>query len=178
MASFTLYLPSKFKTYGHDEVRELTAILLEKAKDTPIFVPWIPPFKIHGVNIALRQIGFRDATPALPEGEEVNLSKPLSPNNQEWELHIRIFRNGELKPHVEANREYFEHLTHPRIYVVYEAYEYYRISCPEFYLKYEGEWVSEIIENYSITMPSPSSLAPWKPVAGGIALAAIIGVAI
>ncbi len=178
MVSYTTYLPSKFTLLGTKKPITLSASQLENAKNHPLFIPWIPINRIPEVEKVLRQLGFKDSIPAEPQGEKIGLSKSLTPNNPEWELHIRIFENGDIKPHIEVNREYLEHLTHPRIYVIYEAYEYYRTACPEFYLKYQDQWVSKIYENYSITLPSPSSLTPWKPIVEGAAFAAIIGVAI
>lgn len=178
MVTYTTFLPRKFRLISKNEPITLTAQKFEVARNQPLFTPWIPIDKITNVETALKQLGFQNAVPSEPQGEILSLSKALAPNSLEWELHIRVFKNGDLKPHIEVNREYFEHLTHPRLYVLYEAYDFYRMACPEFYVKYGGEWISKIEENFSITLPSPSSVTPWRPVVGGIALAAIVGLAI
>ena len=177
MPSYTTYLPHEFRLQGEQGNINLRALQLQKAQDEPLFIPWIPPEKIDDLDRYLRGIGFKTATPAFDEGEKLGLSRTLAPQYDEWELHIRVFENGDIKPHIEVNREYFEHLSHPRIYIIYEAYELYRVVYPDFNVRYNGKWIEKIKENYSITLPAPSRLTPWKPMVGGIALAAIIGVA-
>ena len=101
----------------------------------------------------------------------------LKPISCRYLYKLSIF-SGDIKPYIEVNREYFENVRNPKIYVVYEAFELYREVYPDFNVKYNGKWIEEIKGNYSITLPAPSRLNPWKPLIGGLALAAIIGLAI
>ena len=178
MPSYTTYLPQKFKLEGENEYIQLPAQRLEKAQDEPLFILWISPEKINGVDKYLQEIGFKKNGKPVEEGEKFDLGRPLAPQYDEWELHIRVFENGDIKPYIEVNREYLENVKNPKIYVVYEAFELYRAVYPDFNVKYNGKWIEEIKGNYSITLPAPSRLNPWKPIIGGLALAAIIGLAI
>jgi hypothetical protein len=149
---------------------------MQEISKKPTFENWVPPTKILAVKDFLEQSGFKTPDLAIPMGEAVGLSKSLS---DDWEIHIRIFKDGRVQSHIEVDRTYFEHLSNLRVYTAYEAYEFYRPIVQEFYLKYspDNEWIKSINETFSITLPPPSTRTPWKPIVGGLAFATIIGIA-
>lgn len=172
---YTTQIPCEFKTEDRTQ-HKLKASDIQNISNKPLFDNWIPKNKIEDVKNYLLNSGFKVPELAYPEGEIFGLTRSL---DQIWELHIRGFKDGRIIPHVEVNRKFFEHLGDHRLYVAYEAYQFYRPVVNEFYLRYipDKSYVTSIIENFDVSIPTPSKITPWKPVVAGLGIAAIIGLA-
>ncbi|QRF76164.1 hypothetical protein Thermo_01681 [Thermoplasmatales archaeon] len=175
--AYITQIPSDFIT--EDGVtHKLKASDIQNISREPLFENWIPPEKLSEVKDYLLSTGFKIPGMALPQGEVFGLTRSLDPI---LELHIRAFPDGRIQSHVEVKREFFEHLGgQSRIYVVYEAYQFYRPVVNEFYLRYisSNSYVTSIIQNFNVSIPAPSKVTPWKPIVMGIGMAAIIGLAL
>jgi len=172
---YTTQIPSGFKTED-GTLHKLKASDIQNISTHPLFANWIPENKIEDVKKYLLSSGFKEPELAYPEGEIFGLTRSL---DQIWELHIRAFPDGSIIPHVEVNRQFFEHLGDHRLFVAYEAYEFYRPVVNDFYLRYipDSSYITSITENFDISIPPPSTFTPWKPIVAGIGIAAIIGLA-
>ena len=138
----------------------------DKISDESLFSLLYPEKSTDNLAVALIKNGFRDATPSFFKGEVFSLSKEiLFP----WELHLRLFNNGEkyskIFAHIEISRKYFEHLfiIQP---AVYEPFDFYRTVYRQFRVMYEpsGKTVKEFKSNYEITLAPPENLIEWMPV--------------
>ncbi len=158
--------------------KERIHISTNQLQDENIFSLLVPTKKIDDIAKLLKdKEGFKNAAPALPKNENYSISKiTLHP----WELHLRLYRKsvvpsfGKIQSHFEVSREYLEHLgvVQP---VIYEPFEFYSKIFPEFIVWYnpKNTWVSNIEENYKITLHGPGGLTPWKPVLATVAAVSI-----
>ena len=137
----------------------------------------IPKDRIWNLASYLYDQGFSDAEPAWNQGEKYSLSRIV---NDPWELHLRIFENGQIFPHVEVRREFFQHLEHKYIWpVYYEAMKYigsFTDATGLLYLK-TNQWVSSIQTIAKRSISAPTSLTEWKPIVSFIA-GALVGTTI
>ncbi len=72
-------------------------------------------FRVHVEDIkkleeSLRQEGFKDAPQIVKENQVIGLVKKL---NRIWQIHIRVYLNGEIKAEIEPRWIYLEHLITP-----------------------------------------------------------------
>ena len=141
-----------------------TVILSSKDVESmkkPLFSIYIPksPEKIRE-HLIYR--GFLEAEPSFNKGEVYGLRRLLK---HPWELHIRIYENGFLEGEVEVRREYLEHLSRRRVFVVYEIYDYTKVLSDLFlFYKPKRRWVAKIISNFVVRLDPPERLTPWKPI--------------
>ena len=120
---FETYIPRRFVLDDGEEV-VLKAIDVENMpKMGPMFKLYVPWDTVDKVHSHLINLGFEPAYPSVSKGEKYTVRKKLySP----WELHLRVYGDGFIEAEVEVQREYLQHLGDKRIYVVYEAFEYYQ----------------------------------------------------
>ncbi len=149
----------------------------EEMKDERMLAIVIPREKVWSFASFLYDRGFSEATPAWNQGEEFGLSRII---DDPWEIHIRIYRNGRIFPHVEVRRDYFQHLDEKYIWpVYYEAMKYVDEFTDEhglFYLKTK-KWVTGIVTKAKSRLIGPDGLTEWKPVVSfvsGLAAGALL----
>ncbi len=138
----------------------------DKISDESLFSFLYPEKYTDNIAVALIKHGFHDATPSFFKGEVFSLAKEIS---FPWELHLRLFSNGEkyskIFAHIEISRKYFEHLfiIQPS---VYEPFDFYKNIYKQFRVMYgpSGKTVKEFKSNYEITLVPPENLIEWMPV--------------
>jgi len=164
MKSYETLIPRKF-------VLDSGELVCLNANDvtstnTPLFLLYTPE-KPKILYRYLKAKGFEDAKPSKYKRELFSVRKPI---DKVWELHIRIYRNGFLEGEVEVRREYLEHLSKRRSFVVYEIYEWTKDLCSDLYIFYKPRrrWIVRIIDNFVVRLDPPSVLTPWKPIAVGV----------
>lgn len=134
-------------------------------KNERYFALVIPNDFIDKLALHLQDNGFGEAFPSWDQGEKYGLSKVI---NDTWELHIRIFENGHIFPHIEIRRDYFEHLNEGYIWpVYYEAVNLIREvtdANATLHIK-TNHFVRRIVTKVPVTLSPPSKLNEWKPFA-------------
>ena len=81
-------------------------------------------------------------------------------------MHIRIFENGFLFPHIEIRRDFTQHLNDKYVWPVYfEAMEYVYSFTDKYDLLYlkTNKRVIRIVTKTSVKLTPPSKLTEWKP---------------
>ena len=141
----------------------------------------IPSNFVEKLVSNLENNGFSDAVPSWNQGEKYGLSKVM---NNTWELHMRIFANGHIFPHIEVRRDYFEHLDENYIWPVYDEavnlVSGVTDAIATLHIK-TNQWVRRIVTKAQVTLSPPSNLTEWKPVAyfgAGVAAGALLTVGI
>lgn len=173
---YETYVPRRFvlddgsivSTFSSD----VEKILIKK----PMFLLYVPPSRIDGLHNYLREhMGFEEATPALPKGEKYTVRKILS---YPWEHHLRFFENGFIEPEIEVQREFFQHLGERRLFIIYEAFEYYRGFYESLHIfhKPTGKWLINVSDHFKLKLKPPQSLTSWKPVVAVAGVALTVGV--
>ena len=169
MTEFTYEYPKEIELENGDIIR------LEESdmKDERLLAIIIPAEETWGFASYLYEHGFKDAQPSWFQGEKYGLSRIV---NDPWELHIRIFENGYLFPHIEIRRDFTQHLNDKYVWPVYfEAMRYvYQFTNRNdlVYLK-TNQRVMRIVTKTSVKLTPPSELTEWKPwVYFGIGIAA------
>ncbi len=160
MIDFEYEYPKRIKLKDKEEI-ELTD---DEIKDESSFAIVIPRAKIDPFDFYLCHNGFSDAFPAWPKGEKYGLSKVV---RDPWEIHIRIFENGRIYPHVEVRRDYLEHLdTYYVRPVFFEIIDYVKAVTDAFGLLYvkKNQWVSSIETKVKMILRPPESRTEWKPI--------------
>ena len=173
---YETYVPRKFVLDDGRVVpifsSDVEKILIKK----PLFLLYVPPSHIDGLHNYLREhMGFEEATPALPKGEKYTVRKILS---YPWEHHLRLFENGFIEPEVEVQREFFEHLGQRRLFIIYEAFEYYRGFYENLHIFHNltRKWVINVLDHFKVRLRPPQSLTFWKPVVAVAGAALTVGV--
>ena len=170
---YDTYIPRRFVLDDGEEV-VLKAIDVENIpKMDPMFKLYVPWDAVDKVYNHLINLGFEQAYPTIPKGEKYNIRiKLYSP----WELHLRIYSDGFIEAEVEVQREYIQHLGDKRIYVVYEAFEYYQEVYQYLHIYYvpKQRWVVKVIDNFRVVLSPPDTLVEWKPIVKGIVLAGLL----
>lgn len=163
--------------YEYPETLELVSgqeIVLTQndLKDERTLAIVIPQSKTWEFASFLYDRGFSNAEPAWYQGEKYGLSRIIK---DPWEMHVRIFENGYIYPHIELRRDYLEHLDQRYTWPVYdEIMEYVKRFTDSFGLVYlkTDQWVQKIVTKAKVVLSPPKSLTEWKPVvyfAGGMA---------
>ena len=175
MNNFEYEYPEKIEL---DDGQEIT-LSQEDMKDERYIAIVLPSDKVDYFANFLKTQGFKDATPAWDQGEKYGLSKIIY---DPWEMHIRIFENGQIYSHIEVRRDYFEHLDERYIWPVYDEpiklVKQVTDAIGTLHVK-SGEWVRRVITKARVTLSPPSKVTEWRPVAafaGGIVVGASIAI--
>lgn len=112
MLNFEYEYPEKIVL---DDGQEIT-LGNEDFKNERLLAIVIPSDKVWVFANFLYNKGFTDARPAWGQDERYSLSRII---NDPWELHLRIYENGRVFPHIEVRRDYFQHLDNNYIWPVY-----------------------------------------------------------
>ncbi len=174
LTSYETYIPRRF-ILEDGKVISLTADIIKNTlTKKPIFLLYVPNTKIDALYSYLKDIGFENAVLSTPKGEKYSIRLVL---DYPWELHIRLYSDGFIESEVEVQREYFEHLGERRLFVAYEAFEFFRGFYDRFHLFYKKEekWVIKVLDNFRVRLNPPKSLTPWKPVVTGIVTLSVVG---
>lgn len=169
MRLYETLIPQKF-VLDNGKIVSLTSKDVESMKE-PLFLIYIPksPQEIYEY---LKGRGFVDAKLAVKKGEVFSLRRLL---DHPWELHVRIYKNGFVDGEVEVRREFIEHLSRRRLFVVYEIYDHVKDICNLHILyKPEGRWVVRIETNFVVRLDPPEKLTPWKPLVICLSLATLL----
>lgn len=171
------YVPRRFVLDSGEVVTLPAEVVEDSLVKEPLFLLWVPSRLIEVLHAHLLKMGFEEAFPSLPKGEVHSVRRLLE---DPWELHLRIYADGFIESEVEVRREFVEHLGDRRMYVVYEAFEFYRDLYDTFHVYYRpsGKWVVKVLENFRVRVRPPQSLTPWKPVVAGVAALATVGLLI
>jgi hypothetical protein len=159
MTEFTYEYPKEIELENGDIIR------LEESdmKDERFLAIIIPAEETRSFASYLHDHGFTDAQPSWFQGEKYGLSRIV---NDPWELHIRIFENGFLFPHIEIRRDFTQHLNDKYVWPVYfEAMEYVYSFTDKYDLLYlkTNKRVIRIVTKTSVKLTPPSKLTEWKP---------------
>lgn len=140
-----------------------TTLSLDDMKDERILALVIPNDKTWQFASFLYNHGFADTSLAWDQGQKYSLSKIL---NNTWEMHIRIFDDGKIFPHVEIRRDFAQHLNQNFIRpVLFEALEYIKDFTDGWgilFLK-ENKWITSILTKAQFKINPPDSLTKWEP---------------
>ncbi|BCU69853.1 hypothetical protein [Stygiolobus caldivivus] len=104
----------------------------------------------------LKSRGFKETALEIRKGESYSLTKRIGV----WEVHVRIYPDGFVDPHLEVSREYFQHLNSPSVSFAYEL----MLMFPYLELYNHGKRVVRVEGVYEEKLSPPSHLVPWKPV--------------
>ncbi|MGC9227737.1 hypothetical protein [Caldivirga sp.] len=173
---YETYIPRRFMLNDGSVVDLKAADIEETVSKEPLFQLYVPPDRVDEVYRVLLTEGFRETQlRVLKEGERYSLVKRLI---DPWELHVRIYYNGLIESEVEVSREYLEHLGDYRVYVVYEAFNYYSKAYDKLHMLYKpsGRWVVGVVDHVRIRVLPPKTLTPWKPIVAAAGFFAVTGV--
>lgn len=154
---------------------------LDDMKNERIIALVIPECQIWPFASYLYNNGFEDTKLAWDQGQKYSLSKIL---NNTWEMHIRIFGDGKIYPHIEVRRDFIEHLNQNFIMpVFYEAMKYledFTDTWGILHLK-TNKYVTCILTKAKIRINPPVSLTKWEPIVsfvGGMLAGVLLNVAL
>lgn len=172
---YETYIPRRFILEDNNTVFIPSSYIEEVLIKEPLFLLYVPPSYIDDLYTHLKLEGFEEAIPAIHKGERYGIRKPL---DYPWELHMRLYKNGFIEAEVEVQREYLEHLGERRLFVVFEAFEYYRDYFKSLHIFYKpaNKWVINILDHFKVRLNPPQSLTPWKPVVATVVGVASIGI--
>lgn len=177
MDVFEYEYPEKLMLEDGSEI----TLSLDDMKNERMIALVIPEEQTWPFASYLHNHGFEDTKLAWDQGQKYSLSKIL---NNTWEMHIRIFGDGKIYPHIEVRRDFTQHLnqnfTMPVFYEAMKYLEDFTNAWGILHLK-TNKWVTGILTKAKFKINPPDSLTKWEPIAsfaGGMIAGVLLMVAL